>query len=193
MSFWKKYDIKFRAYVNFEDDLLVKAQTLAHARRVSTIAHIGYYWRVNLSSETYAHKYIENLAEKQHRCYVDLYQSIADRIGDKKILGLFKNATFCKQYLDAIHNLTSPDIKKTKKIIREYYDQNIYNRSFDECITASRYVKKGKIKPQIILWILARKGTMSSYYTECILDQIMLVTLHSQTLTKIERLLKGIR
>lgn len=193
MSFWKKHDIRFRSYVNFEDDLLVKTQTLACAKRVSTISHIGYYWRVNLGSETYAHKYIENLAERQQRCYVDLYQSIAGRIDDKKILALFKSATYCKQYLETIHNLASPDKIKTRKTIRDYYEQNIYNRSFDECILASKYVKKGKIRPQIILAILAKRWTLASYYAEVLLDRILLVTLHSPVLTKVERRLKGIR
>lgn len=193
MSFWKKHNFKFRAYINFEDDLLVKAQALASAQRVSTIAHIGYYWRVNLSSETYAHRYIEDIAEKQQKCYEDLYRSISDRIGEDEILGLFKRAVYCKQYLEAIHNITSSSIRKTRKAIYAYYDSAIYSRDFDDCITALKYVKKGKIKPQIILRILAKKHTMASYYAELLLDRILLITLHSQTLTKIERMLKGIR
>lgn len=54
-------------------------------------------------------------------------------------------------------------------------------------------MKKGKIKPQIILHLLARKHTILSYYAEKVLDWVLLITLHSQTLTKIERKLKGIR
>lgn len=192
MNFWRAHQIQFRRYVNFEDDLLVKTQALASAERVSTIAQIGYYWRVNLNSETYAHSYIENIAEKQQKCYADLYQSIADRIGDKKILQMFQDATYCKQYLEAIHNLTSPDAKKTWRNIHAYYKDNIYNRSFKECILAAQYVKKGKIKPQVILYFLARKQTMLSYYAERVLDLVLLISLRSQTLTKIERKLKGI-
>lgn len=112
MDFWKKHHLKFRAYVNFEDDLLVKTQALACAGRVSTIAHIGYYWRVNLDSETYAHKYITHLAKKQQDCYEDMYQSIAGRVHDRQTLELFKNAVYCRQYLEAVHNLASPEKKK---------------------------------------------------------------------------------
>lgn len=193
MDFWKKHDFKFRAYVNFEDDLLVKTQAFASAGRVSTIAHIGYYWRVNLSSETYAHKYIAHLAEKQQNCYEDMYQSIAGRGNDRQTLELFKNAVYCRQYLEAIHNLASPEKKKTRRTIKQYYEENIYSRSFESCIIAAKMVKRGKIKPRIILWLLAGKHTMLSYYAEVILDFILLITLHSQTLTKIERKLKGIR
>ncbi len=192
-NFWKTHQIQFRKYVHFEDDLLVKTQALASAVRVSTIAHIGYYWRVNLKSVTYAHLYIENIAEKQQKCYEDLCQSIVDRIGDEKILQMFQYATYCKQYLEAIHNLISLDRKKTWSNIRAYYDSNIYARNFEESISAAKYVKKGKIKPQILLWLLLRKQTILSYYAEFILDKVLLLTLHSQTLTKIERKLKGIR
>lgn len=191
MNFWRVHQIQFRRYVNFEDDLLVKTQALASAKCVSTIAYVGYYWRVNLNSETYTHSYIEDIAEKQQKCYEDLYQSIADRVGDKMILQMFKCTTYCKQYLEAIHNLTSPDRKKTWRNIHAYYDANIYDRNFEECISAARYVKKGKIKPQIILRFLAGKQTMLSYYAEKVLDWVLLITLHSQTLTKIERKLKG--
>lgn len=116
MDFWKKCNLKFRAYVNFEDDLLVKTQALAAAGRVSTIAHIGYYWRVHLGSETYAHKYIAHLAEKQQNCYEDMYQSIADRVRDAQTLDLFRHAVYCRQYLEAIHNLASPEKKKRARL-----------------------------------------------------------------------------
>lgn len=193
MSFWKKYNFKFRAYVNFEDDLLVKTQAFADAERVSTLSYMGYCWRVNLNSESYAHQYIENMADKQQKCYEDLCRSVTGRIHDKEILRLLQQVIYCRQYLDAIHNIASPDIKKTKQVIRDYYDKNIYNRSFENCIYAVKYIKKGRVKPQIILKLLAKKWTMPSYYAEEILDRILLTTLHSQTLTKIERLLKGVR
>lgn len=193
MDFWKKHNLKFRAYVNFEDDLLAKVQALASAGRVSTIAYIGYYWRVNLHSETYAHKYIAHLAEKQQDCYEDMCRSIADRVRDEQTLKLFRCAVYCRQYLEAIHNLASPEKKKTRKEIRQYYEKNIYSRSFEDCIMAAKMVKKGKIKPRIILRLLAGKHTMMSYYAEVILDSVLLFTLHSQTLTKLERKLKGIR
>ena len=107
------------------------------------------------------------------------------------ILQMFKCTTYCKQYLEAIRNLTSPDRKKTWRNIHAYYEANIYERNFEECISAAQYVKKGKIKPQIILHFLAGKQTMLSYYAEKVLDWVLLITLHSQTLTKIERKLKG--
>lgn len=193
MRFWRKYCFRFRAYVNFEDDLLVKIQALAKAERVSTIAHVGYYWCVNLHSETYNHRYIENIAERQRSCYDDMYQSIAGRIIDDAVLNSFEAVVYCRQYLEAVHNITVSDKNLSKKEIKAYYNENIYNRKFKECIVASKYVKKNRIKPGIVLWLLSKRQTWVSYHAEILLDKIMQVTLHSQILTKVERRLKGIK
>lgn len=191
-SFWQEYNFQFRSYVSYEDDLLVKVQALASATRVSTLSLTGYYWRTNLSSESYRHRTIENIAARQQRCYEDLYASMADRIADHKILEWFQKVTYCRQYLEAIHNIAcSEQQRKSRKVIYGYYKQNIYNRCFTECIAAAKYVKKGMVKPRILLWLLIRRQTMLSYYMDKVSDRVLMVTLRSHGLTRVERWLKG--
>lgn len=189
-KFIEKNGIRFRAYINYEDDLLVKVEALTKAIRISTISYVGYYWRVNLKSETYAHKYVVNIWAKQQKCYEDMFNCISSRIQDKNLLDLFTQITFCKQYLDALHNLTSPYVKKNMLFINKYYNYTIYGRNFKFCITARKYLKKGRIKSNIILPQLAGKMTLLSYYTEKFLDFLLLITLHSKTLSQIERSIK---
>ena len=74
-SFWMENNIKFRAYINFEDDLLVKVESLSKANKVSTISDIGYLWRVNLQSETYAHHFVQDIGKKQDLEYKDMENS----------------------------------------------------------------------------------------------------------------------
>ena len=190
MKFWKKYNFRFRVYVNFEDDLLMKLDTLSRADRVSTISYVGYYWRVNLKSETYSHKFVENIAEKQRQCYLDMRRCISRRVKDDFILDMFTKVTRCNQYLVAIHNLTSPVCKKNISFIRAYYRKSIYDSDFTADITARKYLKKGRIKPMILLPLLAGKLTLPRYLAEILLDYILLFSLHSQRLTMIERRLK---
>lgn len=195
-SFWQKHQLQFRSYINYEDDLLLKVEAFSKAKKISTLSYIGYYWRVNLKSESYGHKYIENISNKQQCCFDDLYKSITEKVKDPKALELFRQVTLCKQYLDAIHNLVNlskiTPQKHIKQIIRAYFDESIYQRDFENCIQARKYTKKGRIKPFVILSILSKKWTLLSYYSEIILDYILLFTLHSPTLTKLERLMKGI-
>ncbi|MDE7274150.1 MAG: glycosyltransferase [Lachnospiraceae bacterium] len=192
MSFWRKYAFRFRSYVSYEDDMLVKVQALAKAGRVSTLSRTGYYWRTNLDSASYAHRYIERIAEKQQACYEDLYASLADRVSDKTILEWFQKVLHCRQYLEAVHNIASAETEKSSQIINDYYKTNIYSRRFEACIAAAGYVDKHMVKSRILLRILAKKRTMLSYYAEKILDGIQKMTLRSQVLTRMERTMKGI-
>lgn len=205
MCFWRKHQFQFRAYIRFEDDWLLKIEAFSKAERISTISHIGYYWRVNMQSETYIPHYIAHLGVKQQNCYEDMRHSISYKVQDPKVLEFFQQVTFCKQYLEAIHNFANLKkrnyhnrVKRKKNSLQvesiiAYFQENIYQRDFEHAIKARRYVKKGRIKPQIILPILAKRWTRISYFAEVFLDYVLVVTLHSQIMTKLERMLKGIR
>lgn len=189
-SFWDECGLKFRAYINFEDDLLVKVEALSKANKVSTISDIGYLWRVNLKSETYAHHFVEAIGKKQDLEYEDMCRSLLTFNPSSDVLKLFKQVTYCKQYLDAIHYLSSPEASKDKKFIKAYYEENIYSRDFDEAIEGRKYLKKGRIKPGKILPLLAKRKTNNSYKMEMLLDRILMISLKSKLLTRLERGLK---
>lgn len=192
MNFWRTYDFKFRSYVNFEDDLLVKIDSLSRAKCVSTVSYAGYFWNVNLKSETYAHKFVENLAEKQRMCYEDIETCVKRRVTDENALKVFKQITMCKQYLDAIHILTSPQKNKSLEYIKSFCNETIYQRDFEECIVARKYVDKGQVRAMVLLPLLSKKMSVVSYLAEKALDYLLWISLHSQVLTKLERMIKGI-
>lgn len=191
-DFWKKYQFQFRAYVNFEDDLLMKVDTLSRAESVSTVSYAGYFWNINLNSETYAHKFVENLEEKQQLYYKDMETSLKRCTTDQQIINLFQQVTRCKFYLDAIHILTSPQRKMDLRFIREYCNETIYQKDFEESIQARKYVAKGQVKAKALLPLLSKRMSLVSYITEKVLDYVLWISLHSQTLTKLERIIKGI-
>ncbi len=189
-TFWDENNIKFRAYINFEDDLLVKVEALSKANKISTISDIGYLWRVNLQSETYAHHFVDNIGKKQDLEYEDIVNSLQFFNPSEEMLKYFKQVTYCKQYLDAVHYLTSPEVQKDRGFIKIYYEDNIYKRDFDESIDGRKYMKKGRVKPKIILPLLAKRKTMQSYRIEFLLDKILLISLKSKLLSKLERKIK---
>lgn len=189
-KFWRDAGLKFRSYINYEGDLLVKIEALSKAHTVSTISDVGYLWRVNLSSETYSRRFIENIGKKQDDVYLDLYNSLLTYDLEPEVLSAFKQVTFCKQYADAVHNFISPDVKKKWRIIKQYYQENIYGRDFEQEIAGRRYIKRGRIKLGILLPLLAKHMTLASFLMEVILNKLMLFSLHSSRLSKIERSLK---
>lgn len=189
MSFWRKYNFQFRAYINYEDDLLVKLDALSRAERVSTIAYVGYCWRMNLRSQTYAGNFVEDMELKQQKCYEDMEQCIRRCVDDKEVLGLFKRAVFCKQYLDAIHNLAHQ--KKGMSYIKGYYRRTIYQRDFADSIEMKKFVRKGMIRLKVLLPLLAGHFTVLSYLAEHVLDCLLRISLRFQLLTKLERRMKA--
>ena len=189
--FWDKYALQFRSYVNFEDDLLLKIDALSRAGKVSSIAYTGYYWNVNLKSETYAHKFVEHLAEKQQLYYEDMVCSVKRCTTEKEILLYFKQVMRCKLYLDAIHILTSPQKKKDMAYIRAFCKETIFEKDFSVSISARKYVAKGQVRAKVLLPLLSKKLSLTSYMAEKVLDYVLWISLHSQTLTKLERKLKG--
>lgn len=188
MSFWKKYNFQFRTYINFEDDLLVKVDALSRAERVSTIAYVGYCWRVNMRSQTYAGTFVEDMNLKQQKCYEDMVRCIRRCVNDKEILALFQKAFFCKQYLDAIHNLAHQ--RRKISYIKEYYQKTIYQRDFADSIEIKKYVRKGMIRLKVLLPLLEGHFIILSYLAEQVLDRMLRISLRFQILTKLERMVK---
>jgi len=189
-TFWLENKLEFRAYVNFEDDMLVKIEALSKVSRVSCISEIGYLWRVNMGSETYAGRFVENIGEKQDREYFDIENSCKAFNPDNSFFEQLKQAIYCRQYLFAIRNLNGSGRKLTRKEIKNYYDCNIYSRDFEEAIRGRKRVKKDRIKLRMILPALAKRHTMFSRNLEKALDRFLILTLRSPRLTAIERGMK---
>lgn len=189
-KFWRDNGIKFRAYVNFEDDLLVKIEALSKAVKVNTISDIGYLWRINTKSQTYVHMFIANIGQKQDLAYQDILNSLVNACIDKNILKFYKQIMYCKQYVDAVDNLSHLK-NKNRGVILKYFNENIYNRDFENTIIGRKYIKKSFLKASILLPILAHKKSMACYYAEKLVDMFIKISLHFHILVKIERKTKG--
>lgn len=189
-NFWDKHQLQFRAYMNHEDDMLLKTEALCLAKRVSTISEVGYLWRVNLGSETYAKHYIDEIGEKQDFIIEDMVKSLQKTDVTEAELAYFKGVMHCKQYVDAMYYLTSKEKKKTVSSIREYCQENIYSRDFEESIQMLQYLRKGRVKPRVLLPLMKRKKTVVLYISELVLNNILNLSLQSSWLTKVERLIK---
>lgn len=192
-DFFETNELKFRVYVNYEDDLLLKNEALSRAKKVSTVSYEGYYWCVNLKSETYANRFVENIGKKQQLCYDDMEKCLRRCTEDEVVLRMFKAVTMCKQYLDAVHVLASTEKKKNYRFIKQFYKEQIFDREFGECIVAREYVAKGQVRALVLLPILSCKCPLLIYFSEKLLSRILWISLHSQVLTSLERKIKESR
>lgn len=190
-EFWNRAQLRFRAYVNFEDDLLLKTESLCKAQKVSTVSKIGYYWKVNLGSESYAGHFVEKVWKKQDAVLKDLYKSLEAAGRPEAEIGMFCQVMRCKQYIDAMHYLGSSEKKKNFAYVKKYCNKAIYGREFEQSIQALQYLKKGRIKPGVILPLLKGRHLGLAYLAELVLDKFLLLSLRSSFLTKVERAMKG--
>lgn len=189
-SFWDMHQMQFRAYMNHEDDMLLKTEALCLSKRVSTVADVGYLWRVNLGSETYAKHYIEEIGKKQDSIIEDMVRSLQQTEATEAEIDYFKGVMHCKQYVDAMYYLTSKEKKKTVSSIRQYCQENIYSRDFAESIQMLQYLRKGRVKPRVLLPLMKRKKTVVLYISELVLNNILNLSLQSSWLTNLERMIK---
>lgn len=189
-DFWDKHQLQFRAYMNHEDDMLLKTEILCLAKCVSTVADVGYLWRVNLGSETYAKHYIEEIGRKQDLIIEDMVRSLRKTEATEAEIVYFKGVMHCKQYVDAMYYLTSKEKKKTAGSIREYCQENIYSRDFEESIQMLKYLRKGRVKPRVLLPMMRRRKAVVLYIAELVLNSILNLSLQTSWLTNLERLIK---
>lgn len=69
MDIIRSNHIKFKRFVNFEDDYLFVLDCLTKAEKVLCIPKTGYLWRYNKASESYRIKYISDILSKYNEFY----------------------------------------------------------------------------------------------------------------------------
>ena len=190
-SFLRKHDIKFRAYVNYEDDLLMKIDALSHANTVCTIHEIGYQWRINTKSESFAHHFVDNIGAKQTQCYEDIKDSLLHTQIDEEQLRWVTASIYCTHFLDAIQNLVSKEYKKNLRIIQKYCEENIYNRKIDDVAWINSYAKKGWVRLNVIIPKLIERKGMRAFYCEKIIENLLMVQIKFKKLMLFEKMIKG--
>lgn len=189
-QFWDKYGFRFRAYINFEDDLLLLIEALSTAKKVITISDREYYWRVNPKSETYARKFVDSIAYRQQQAMLDIITSIRQCGVTEEVIDMYKCVAWCRFYVDSVHNLMSPQMPKDRRSIVKYIKENIYGKDFKKNIKARNWLRKGRVKPKILLFFLDKRMPYTCYLSERILDWILLIVLRNSVLLKIERRMK---
>lgn len=68
-SMIRQGEIRFRRFVDYEDDYLFVFDCLRQARKAVLLNQVGYYWFYNPKSETYRQKYIDHILERYEQMY----------------------------------------------------------------------------------------------------------------------------
>lgn len=157
-------NIKFEKYVDYEDDLLFFLDVMMHSNKVAMLSDVGYFWRVNLKSETYNWKYNSDFCSK-YKLYINAVINKMKKINySNEDIENYRKYQMCTMYDNYMINEGSRLNKKTyfekKKVIK----RDIVNQEeFVQCISFRKHINKTSIRKRVSLTLLAHGFIGASY------------------------------
>lgn len=185
-----QYNLRFRRFVNYEDDWILLVELLAYCNTVSTVSLTGYFWRTNLESESHAAKYIEAMEVKQKQLLDYIEPILVKCIGTDGFRS-FYDAKNCLDIIKILENENSRGSKRSSKEKKLYFREVIGERYTLAVKKWSESFAKGCIRYKIIYFFVRRGFYMNAYYANCFM-QLTIYILHKVRIgNKIERFVKG--
>lgn len=157
----ESYNIRFKRFANFEDDLLMRFDLLLMSNQVCTISKIGYYWRINYSSESHNRKYVEGI-DKKWRQVNDYIVSGLEKEGLDKIVETYKACEACNEIVEIYDYEVI-----TKRKIREknlFLKTAVSDRLTDKSVSMIKYLDKSLYFDRGVLKLVAKKQYLIAYF-----------------------------
>lgn len=189
-EFVKKNNIKFRRYINYEDDWLFLLDALAKAKNVITISSVLYYWRVNIKSESYSSKYIEELYDKNWELQKDIQNILVTAGVKNEYLQLYNKHFSCMRYVNLIENeIKNKNVSHKKKIEMIKVIRN--EKNYKDILKIRKYYCKNIIRKKITLGLIACEQFMWAYFFLYLFAKIKMKFVNSKLWNKLEREMRG--
>lgn len=162
-SLIEKYGIKFRRYVDYEDDLLFFLDILTHARSVCSLSYIGYNWRINLQSETYNWKYISEFCTKYQCMIKDITVMLRYFCLEENIIDNFEKYQLCTMFEQLVLNEGSQ--KNPKRLFQriKYIRESIYRYDFKSIMDFQKHIRNTSIRKRITMMLLSHENWFFAY------------------------------
>lgn len=182
-----KYNIRFKKFINYEDDRTFLMELLSVVNSVSLLKDCLYYWRINLNSETYRRKYIDNLPEKMHQYSVYETEIFKRAHVDKNVMKAYFKFERCSNYVLLIENEFGLPNNKTFRGKIQYLSSVIYDQYFAKTIRMKKYLKSNFLKKRLVLFVLSLKLTGLAYIVDITYLNIKRQALKYRFLTRFEQ------
>ena len=166
-SFLTEQQIKFRSFVNFEDDWLFVTETLAAANKVITVSNAGYYWRINRNSKSHKPQFIPDMMQRFEKMDEYVFRYLEKRKITNDILKEYKKAAMCEHYAEGYKNaLWSGKYKRKYKIeLREYLLKTNYKTN----LTCAKKLKSSAFRRKMLYTSLGCIGIKGTFVVNRIL------------------------
>jgi len=190
-SLIEKELLKFKRYVNYEDDLLFLLEGLCGCDKVVTMSHVGYLWRVNTASETFRWKYIEMFDEKQKEYYLCLKKVLERFQVNEIIIKEFRRFFWCNVMAETIDNEGSPQNKRIYREQLSYLRNNIFTPEYSDVIAGAKNVKWGLLRKKIILVLVKKRMIRTAYHFNILYRTIKKKAVRFRLWNYVERKVNG--
>lgn len=184
------YKMKFRSFVNYEDDLIMLLQLLSHAERISTLSDILYYWNTNPNSETHnsAKRHLDDLEARQ-RCLTDYVTKLLTAHGvSQDIIEEYIYVQQCRNALLQLDNLAASSDRLSLRSIRKL--RGCSSISYIQSASSVVAPQKGFVRNTVIIQILRKNHIVSAYFLNQIIDFVRLFVEKFHITEKWERRMK---
>lgn len=199
-DFVRDNHIRFRRFINYEDDWIFVTRALCFADKAVTVSDTGYCWRVNDASESHRGTYIGDLPDKFDALDRYVLDYLSQGIKSKKILAEYNNVTMCEHYIDLYRNASNvhgtahissaqdtggdmSDSRKCRRQIREYLLRTDYRKR----IACRKYLKSSAYRRRVVLASLRYGGIASTYIISRCYDRLEEGLSRIQWIVRLER------
>ncbi len=160
-GFLSQQQMRFRSFVNFEDDWLFVTEALSAANKVVTINKAGYYWKVNEASKSHKPQFIPDMMVRYEAMDEYVIEYLKKRITDNEILEEYKKTAICEHYAEGYKNaLYSGEYKKKyKKELKEFLLKSNYKKN----LTCTKKLKSSAFRRKILYTSLGCIGINGTF------------------------------
>lgn len=167
------HQMRFRTFVNYEDDFIMLLQLLLHADSISTLSDILYYWNTNTESETHrsAKRYLKDLNLRQHNLIDYVARQLYVCGIPCKIISKYIYVQQCRNALLQLDNMTAAKGHKTFRRMRKELcscESICYLQSTDRPLAP----QKGFVRNTVLIPLLRKNHVFTAYYLNQIINSI---------------------
>ena len=190
-SLIEKENVKFKRFINYEDDLLFLLDCLCGCDKVVTVSHMGYLWRVNTASETFRWKYIEMFYEKQMEYYLYLKKILEKLLVNEMVKKEFKRFFWCNIITETIDNEGSPQNERSYRSRIKYLKQIIFSQEYEDIIAGEKNIKWGLLRKKVILILVKNRMIQAAYWFNVLYRNVKKRAVHLRFWNYLEKKVNG--
>lgn len=169
-EFLDVYHIKFRRFIDYEDDWIFMAEAFSYASCAVSCGFQGYYWRINKASKSHGKSYIQDIIGKMELYNSYVYGFLADCIVDKAIFKEYIRISLCEHFVDLYRNEASLKERKEKKAYHKAVGEYLRKVDYRTQLACRKHLRKSAFRRRFIYGSLWYFGISVTFYTSRVVD-----------------------